>query len=218
MGYEAAVVNSHALVSTNRMWAIFAPISYRRNHSIRVAILMYATLCVYVHIMALPVVLLDAIYYRAPQNCYVNSNVQRILTMVVSSVGMDLPIIFILMSYPFLWYKRKQLRKTTSSRNKVYRHYTGNHSHAARIPRIVTRNQKADRLLVLTFLTASIFVCWTPGEMQYKLDLSKLVQVPLVVTEATLTLHSLQAVIDPILFILNLEDLKRTCYRMLSRF
>ena len=47
-------VHSHALITINRIWAVFWPMSYKRHHTVKTAVFFCFSIVVYVHVIAIP--------------------------------------------------------------------------------------------------------------------------------------------------------------------
>lgn len=73
--FPAAVRNTHSMISLNRVWALFWPLSYRRVHTKVLAIWLCIGTWTYVHAWLLPGLLLDDLYYRFDRDgsCQVNT-------------------------------------------------------------------------------------------------------------------------------------------------
>lgn len=109
----------HILITVNRLWAITYPISYRGRHTQKVAVALCALMAVYIHVVTLPGVILDAAYYRLPvveNGCYINSDVLGTYTKVNVFLIGDLSLFFVVSACPLLMYqKRKRTQKTDPS-------------------------------------------------------------------------------------------------------
>lgn len=76
--FSGVVRNTHALISLNRLWALFWPIYYKRYHTKTVAFWLCMGSWAYVHIFLLPGLVADDLYYRVDDGtCYVNTTAQR---------------------------------------------------------------------------------------------------------------------------------------------
>ena len=66
---------THLLISLDRLWATYKPVHYRQYHNFKVSILMCVAVYLYVYANVLPVIVLEALYYRIPVEtnpCYFN--------------------------------------------------------------------------------------------------------------------------------------------------
>lgn len=114
----AVPINAHLMIAVNRVWAISGPISYRHYHSNYTALFSVLAMLIYVHVAALPGVVLDAMYYRLPEienGCNLNVAPIRLWAILVDLLVYDVPILFIAVSGPLIVYKRRQQRKVTAN-------------------------------------------------------------------------------------------------------
>lgn len=227
------VINSHMLITINRIWAITFPISYKQNHRQKTALILTACLWIYVHLLCLPGVVLDAVYYRLPvesNGCYLNTDAQRTWSLVVLFVVFDFPILFISLACPFLLCRQRNFRRIAVGKHSG----VDTVSVAVELRTIITRparvngatnvgnlvlpnlpskhsasKERSRSMLILTALTISILVCYTPQQIFYTILSFVQMDVPLAYT-VTAMLFTLQAVLDPILFVCTLKDLRNT--------
>lgn len=97
------VVYTHVLITTNQIWAIGYPISYRNFYTKNLAsgICVCKILCI--HTISLPLVIMDALYYRQGSNpCELNAQAQAKLIDAVAVIVFILPITITAAAYPFL--------------------------------------------------------------------------------------------------------------------
>ncbi|XP_055356134.1 uncharacterized protein LOC129601362 [Paramacrobiotus metropolitanus] len=99
-------VHNHGIITLNRLWALFWPHSYRQHHTYTVAWLICFTMVVYVHVISLPGIILDAVYYRPPGSvCRINAAAQHGWTIFTEIVAFDVPKLFVPLCYPLLLWK-----------------------------------------------------------------------------------------------------------------
>ncbi|XP_055348563.1 melatonin receptor type 1B-B-like [Paramacrobiotus metropolitanus] len=216
-------MHMHVLITLNRLWAISFPVSYKNIHSEKVAVLMCAGMIVYVHLVCLPLVVLDLLYYHLPEEragCLLNTVAQSTYTTVVAIVSTDVPIVVVVGAYPFLWYKhlkRKKIGTAKPSRMEIT-HAAGA---ATGVVSVIETKSAFKRIeasssrpfVVLTLLTVSVLVCWTPDQTSWTIACFTAVNDSPGLRYTTSVLFTLQAALDPILFALSL----RTFRKMLSR-
>lgn len=222
---SGVVINSHLLITVNRIWAITFPISYKQKHDKRMALILTGCLWIYVHVICLPGVVLDAVYYRLPvetSGCNVNTEAQKIWSLVALLAIFDFPILFITMAYPFLLYRQRKFMKTVVGQHPnghavsvahelrtIFKGPGHNDDHVHSLPKSTPSKEASRSMLVLTMLTISILICYAPGQIFYTILSFSSMDLPLV-NIVTGLLFALQAVMDPILFASTLKDLRNT--------
>ncbi|XP_055348564.1 probable G-protein coupled receptor No18 [Paramacrobiotus metropolitanus] len=223
----------HVLITLNRLWAISFPVSYKNIHSEKVAVLICAGTFVYVHLVCLPLVVLDLKYHHLSDErygCMLNTAAQNVYTTVVAIVSTDVPIVVVVGAYPFLWYKHLKRKKIgTAKPSRVEVHQTVGAATGvvsaieppAVVPNVLKRKSAFRRIeassarpfVVLTLLTVSVLVCWTPDQVMWTMSCFNAANDAPGLRYTTSVLFTLQAALDPILFALSL----RTFRKMLSR-
>ncbi|XP_055353306.1 uncharacterized protein LOC129599178 [Paramacrobiotus metropolitanus] len=81
------ITHSHVLISINRAWALYWPVSYKNNHTSTVAWLLCFGMVVYVHVCQLPGLVMDALYYRMPVQTPHVENVMHISVEVTGKMA-----------------------------------------------------------------------------------------------------------------------------------
>ncbi|XP_055335699.1 chemerin-like receptor 2 [Paramacrobiotus metropolitanus] len=194
---SAVALHIHVLISVNRVWALYFPISYRRHHTVKTACWIILTVIVYVHLMCLPGVILDAVYNNMPSKlCRLDRSMLRAWVKVVMIVVYDLPVLLMIGCYvSILIGQHKRLRIVHSLGSS----FPGRHSGFA----------------VLTTLTTSVVFCWTPYNLLDTLDAYFTVSMPDEVRNATFVLYVLQSMMDPLLIVASVSDLRSTVFNLL---
>ena len=234
---QAVIFHSHSLIAVNRIWAIVHPLSYRSIHSTRTAAGLCVAVWVSVHLVVAPGLALDALYYRLPEvaaGCFLDARFQRTWSFVTQVLFFFLPHLVMLFALPIFCCAqavRRRQQRGKYHRNVIQPVATPKtpHHHVAPpadvpdpmanlIRPVADLGQKdhACRCSLLTVLTISITVCWTPIEVYYALGLIMTdFDVGLYYEGATM-LFSFQATLDPILFTLSLKSV-RLAFRGLCR-
>lgn len=118
----ALVRNTHALISINRIWALFLPITYKNYHTRSVAIGLCLGLVVYVHSFLLPGLIADDLYYRVDERlCLVNTTADYYWALPTQIILYDSTLIIIVVSYPFIVWKLKKRRNSKPTNNPAPR-------------------------------------------------------------------------------------------------
>ncbi|XP_055349157.1 5-hydroxytryptamine receptor 1D-like [Paramacrobiotus metropolitanus] len=212
--FGAMTVNSHAFITLNRLWAVTFPINYRKHHGIRTSLFTVFLLWIYVHLICLPGIVIDARYFRLAfdkNRCILNGSAQPVWNNIVQFVLYVGPVCIILITYPYVFVRERQrrpIRFSVSVRSARVAKPTPDVS--AGKTAVVPAMSSAGRnyaFTVMTLLTASILICWVPNVTYYTVtgftgthNHSTLLAVTL--------LFALQSVMDPILFVLALGDLR----------
>ncbi|XP_055335712.1 5-hydroxytryptamine receptor 1B-like [Paramacrobiotus metropolitanus] len=207
---------SHLLITLNRVWAIVFPISYREYHTRRMSVIICVVTVFILHFVALPLVLVDHWLYRideAVRGCNLNPDVgvTRIWGIVLSFPLFVCPLVCIQAAYPFIVYKRKQATKLAVHMTAR----TGDaSSEIATNQRFLPRKHGAASsrgFVALTFMTASILLCWTPPVVYWTLvGFSGLEINTLLLDKLGWFMYQVQALVDPVLFTICLTDLRKT--------
>lgn len=237
--YSGSVITAlgmqmHVLVTFSRLWAITFPFSYRRIHSRSTAMFLSFCLFAYVHIIYMPEFApkMVAIKSEALTNC----RAQYSLSIPMQFFMYVGAILTILLAYPFILFKRKErekerrarvapfaasTRKTVPSRSEVILGGGINSfpqgskeipdDPAALQSTVRKANSRTYGFAVMTLLTCSAMVCWTPATVIFLVNSFSIIPYPKIFQTA-LTLFSMQPVLDPVLFTIALKDL-RTGFR-----
>ncbi|XP_055338438.1 uncharacterized protein LOC129588297 [Paramacrobiotus metropolitanus] len=218
--WTGVTMHLHLLITINRIWAISFPHSYRNHHNIKSALIMMGLITAYVHIMCLPGVVLDALYYRVPDGCSLNTDKMIVWDAVVMIVIYDAPIAVMAGALPFLWYQQHRKRRLVSvtQANELTRKATAvAHSSA---PNEVFEKGTRERqrsghrgFAVLTALTISVILSWTPNQIYYTIAVFRDVDNA-VVRQFAFILYSLQAIADPVLIVLTFQEASAVLKRL----
>ncbi|OWA54311.1 hypothetical protein BV898_18719 [Hypsibius exemplaris] len=119
--FQAGMINAHALITINRLWAVLWPIHYRRNHTRRTAIVLCIITWIYISAFKLAVLIPDALYYRRPEliyGCSLNRLVQMPLLTAHQIVVYDLPGALMIVAYPFICYKQWRRKRAVNPKSR----------------------------------------------------------------------------------------------------
>lgn len=202
------IVQSHVLITLNRVWAVSFPVSYRVRHTKRTALVICFVMWLLINIICVPGLVVESLYYRLPENrsdCSVNPGSHWKLTVMI--ILFDCPILVVILAYPFLcWTHRRRLKTTDKTLEKKRRLGLG------RVSPVISQSrhaQSSEAFLALTVTTCSIVLCWTPMEIYVTSTIFAVDEIPLFY-DIALFLYYLQPVLDPIFFVLALQDLRTT--------
>ncbi|OQV19854.1 hypothetical protein BV898_06124 [Hypsibius exemplaris] len=207
--FEGVVLNNHAIIAGIRVWAIVHPISYRHFHTVRVALVTCIGLWIYIHLLILPRLVMDAAYYRRPVatlGCMINMNVpvQRALSLAEYFIGYLAPSVVILLAFPTILFAKLNGDLHLES-TRIERQST----------QIVVEAKRKGRYIMLATLTVSVTVCWTPSLVYYALVYFRENFWVSTFYQVAIVLFTCQTMLDPVLFILTFnriwEALKRLC-------
>lgn len=215
--------HSHVLISLNRLWAVTFPVSYRNKHTKRMALVLCLLMLLYVNLLNIPEVILDHLFYRLPVQktgvCVLNALANGTLFRVIMLIGGVAPTVFVYASFPFIIWRRRKVRKgtgvlmdnTASAAAPKSLNNTGTKSTAP--PRVSTARTYG--FLIMTLLTLSIFICWTPLNVYAVLATFFEINARIVYQPLGF-LWSVQAFIDPIIFIAVLPELRNALLRLFA--
>ncbi|XP_055348567.1 protein trapped in endoderm-1-like [Paramacrobiotus metropolitanus] len=227
--FVAVPMHMHVLITINRLWALTFPLSYRNIHSSKVAGLLCIGNVVYVHILCFPLFLIDELYYRVPLErfgCSLDTVNLNVYANVVNMMAFNMPIIIVVCSYPFILHKHLQRRKVwavnKTDRTGVYdKHDNPISTHHRRGTESVANKHTAENVrpfLVLSMLTCSVFICWTPDQVYWTLDNFVDTSGFVWLHHVGMVLYGLQAVLDPILFAVSLSSFRTTIKQLWSQW
>ncbi|XP_055335729.1 5-hydroxytryptamine receptor 1D-like [Paramacrobiotus metropolitanus] len=203
---------SHFLITFNRLWAVFHPFSYREYHSRNFAVIVCLSIWAIIHLVTLPPLLLDLPSKgRVDEGgCDLDPGTHRTWTLVVLIVVYLIPTAFVIGSYPVFVYKKirtgvekgRDVVPSVSSRNQsLFR----------------SRHRELDRgFLVLTAMTMSVTVCWLPNNVSATVTIFTGRAAPEWMRKMFWALYPVQALIDPVLFAVCLQDVRQAVRKCLS--
>lgn len=221
---------AHDLITMSRLYAVTFPLTYRRVHSRKMAITLCLLMCVYVHAVQLPGFIPAMAHLKLPLKLfpcsvqYSPSKVQNILTFVVS-FGI------VILSYPYIAYKRSMrrisqrkiqpvsLRSKKSAPTIVITAAAGAAETTDQSGDLTTKMEAAEKKLpkrpqqrsnaftVLTLLTASTLLFWSPAVVTQTIYSFMPVINPRY-NEIAFSMFAFQPILDPLLFTVALKDLQ----------
>ncbi|OWA53552.1 hypothetical protein BV898_17975 [Hypsibius exemplaris] len=123
--FQAVIFNSHQLIAINRIWAVSHPISYRRIHSIPIAICLCVCVWLYVFAFLSPALIRDSLYFRrpadGPDGCQFNTPLQlgwavaiQIVIYICPQMTMVLALVIIILAKRTRR-RRRRIRKRANS-------------------------------------------------------------------------------------------------------
>ncbi|OQV25513.1 hypothetical protein BV898_00453 [Hypsibius exemplaris] len=218
---EAGIYHSHLLIGMNRIWAVVHPMSYRSIHSARTACLICLSMWIYIHLVAAPEMILDTLYYRQPvasYGCFINVGVLGTYDFLAEILFFNLPHLVIVLAWPIVYVakvRRERKHLLLIRKNAVEPVHTPGSgipnsrtvrpeltNAPATVPAIPIRirKQKSHGFFLLTLLTVSVIICWTPIDVYYLLrNQNDSFNVPLYLQMGEI-LFSLQTTLDPVIF------------------
>ncbi|XP_055355483.1 mu-type opioid receptor-like [Paramacrobiotus metropolitanus] len=220
----AVTLHAHFLVTVNRIWALFAPVSYKNHHSKRFAKLTCLFQWIYAHLLPGPLLILDGLFYHrtleASLGCVPHiMGTQLVYAQVLEVLVYVLPVIVIVVCYPFLCWKRNKyrVRQLQLAVNQVpmsdMKKVLENTYNSMLTGNSLVAPCKAERdhsygFAVLTAMTVSIVVCWTPSKVYGMIQTFGHVELT-GLSHVGDVLYALQAILDPLLFACSLRMLRR---------
>ncbi|XP_055354521.1 alpha-1A adrenergic receptor-like [Paramacrobiotus metropolitanus] len=222
----AWAMHAHVLITVNRLWAVIYPYSYRRLHTVKIAVILCVGALVYVHMWSVPGIVMDSIFYRdslEKLECELNVDPQRSWVMLLQICVYLAPIAFVGVSYGFIGYKHRQRLKVKQAgrtvsglpSSKVHRPTANDVARGSGVAitsadvRAKERNLSAQAFVTLTLLTSSLLITWTPYEVLQMISFTlQDFKPPDELSECLDILWTLQAVLDPLLSTHLLADLR----------
>ncbi|GAV06249.1 hypothetical protein RvY_16269 [Ramazzottius varieornatus] len=237
LSIQAVMVCSHLLITMNRIWAVTSPVTYRNYHKKRLSIGLCVFIWIYVHAFFLPGLIADALYYRMPTEygCFINPMAQLASTTAMEWCLFKIPVLLIICSYPYIAYKSLKARNTVSNQANATSLTVGRLRRATNDPtgapaesskqvsetapdvqRKKGRRNRRGGFVLLTLMTLTMMVFWTPSLVYYTVISYMRVNWP-VVEQAANILLLLETIADPICFTLALRRLREAVLRTLRR-
>jgi 7 transmembrane receptor (rhodopsin family) len=175
--------------------------------------------------------------------CFLNAMVQWDWSVAIQFTVYNMGLYLMWLSYPIIWFKRRQRQKIGPNSTNATSRVTSRVSAANTATPSVRAAQSVDEDLeegtmkeegvvvksgnaapqrqrsshaftILTVLTISVTICWTPILCYYTITLWIPIGSPLLLEIGTV-LFALQSVMDPVLFVIALPDLRETFRRAL---
>ncbi|XP_055355188.1 5-hydroxytryptamine receptor 1D-like [Paramacrobiotus metropolitanus] len=214
--FSGTIVNTHMLITVNRIWALTFPHSYTHMHTKRTALVGCAMVWVYVHAACLPGLILNT-RVRLPldsSGCQLNYEHLFAWNVFVEFVVFVLPQCLITVAYPHLLCQRRQQRLVRSAMDgpTLQEITTGPMTKNGGRQR---DNKKA--FGVLTVSTLSVTLTWTPGSVYYGMSCFMDVSYMPVYFLISSFLFLVQTVMDPILFMMVLGDLRVAVWQIVKK-
>ncbi|XP_055345371.1 5-hydroxytryptamine receptor 1B-like [Paramacrobiotus metropolitanus] len=215
----AGMIHTHVLISCNRLWAVTYPHAYRTRHTTPVAVAACAGMWLYLAIMLLPQLIRDSLYFRWPMElynrCLLNIDAQRFLITTMQLVVYVLPEMFVLVTFPLIWRKRKLTAQrvaptvTGKTVSKAVSRADTDSDGESLAPAAGTSGGSGKRrtrsMTVFVMLMVSMFICWTPlllpTFVACFVDFKSSAYF-----RVTTLLFTAEAIIDPVLFALVFVD------------
>ncbi|XP_055355917.1 uncharacterized protein LOC129601200 [Paramacrobiotus metropolitanus] len=229
-------MSTHLLIAGNRVWALWRPLSFRRRHNFTTAFLCCGVTWALAHVVALPGVVMDALFYRKPEaeyGCWTDVTGipgQRAWLVLVQLLSV-ICLFGVLGAFPLIWIKQSQRNKIGLCCRLVSGQIqpTPLSSHNVKNPSIANiasvsqaishshrpaSSTEAQSFLLLTALTLSVLVFWTPSVIYFFLQPFTNYTNPDIEFVINL-MFFYQPVVDPLLFALTLRTLRHNIRHML---
>ncbi|OWA50865.1 hypothetical protein BV898_15368 [Hypsibius exemplaris] len=214
------MVNTHAIMAANRVWAIIFPVSYRTHHSRKFAMLTCLVMWTYVHIFdgGYMISAVIGLYYRLTllklSGCLSKPSPMVLAWAKTNNlVVFALPVLLVIVSFPVVMVvriRRQRQRDRERAHQLVSNHNTSSTQASVFVvvqPAPVRRS--SDKFIVLAVLTVSVAVFYVPQVVVYLLgDFAGLFG-------QNAMFYTCQTLIDPVLLTLAIEPLRLSVLRVL---
>ncbi|OWA50875.1 hypothetical protein BV898_15378 [Hypsibius exemplaris] len=223
---DGGIVNSHAIISINRAWALVHPLSFRRAHTKRFTLTVCGIMWLYIHAAQGSFWLADLLYFRVNvqvKGCMFNTEKLRTWTNVDAVVVYITPLLAIVLSFGIVMVgkvvrsrasitrKRSAVQpRSVASRTGIEEATQNSHPETGAVMGNSSRprRRRSFKYIMLTLLTVSFVVCSAPETIYFFLVgfvpnfwIQEWFQV------ASL-LFSCQSLVDPIIFVLTMDKLR----------
>ncbi|XP_055348826.1 C-C chemokine receptor type 8-like [Paramacrobiotus metropolitanus] len=198
----------HPLIALNRITAIYAPVFYRHTHTYRNAILLCVLTWLLAHIITLPMLIINtAVDVRDVCHVDLNEPVQKWWAFVLDVVCV-LCIGMVAVCFPVVYVKYRRSRLHSMRVRPIKPDNASDQSNRLDIG-VIGDALSRSQMFLLLLLTISTLILWTPGNLYALLSAINLWADP--AAEAIIIpLFAMQAILDPIIFILSLPPLRMT--------
>ncbi|XP_055328931.1 P2Y purinoceptor 4-like [Paramacrobiotus metropolitanus] len=198
----------HMLICVNRIFAIVTPILYKRYHTKKLAYWISGLLILAAVFITVPGVLMDAQLYRtamADNRCSMMfaSSLMQLWSTVYGALFYNVPVMVITLSYPlFIWKKFCQRKRNVRPTEYNSRSVVSTNK-ATSTSAVKTRKASGRSFAILTVMTVSVTVCWTPSNVYFWIHSQDFYFFAVVNL-----LKLLQSAIDPLLFLATMVELR----------
>ncbi|OQV22609.1 hypothetical protein BV898_03434 [Hypsibius exemplaris] len=215
----STLYNLHQVIACVRMWAVIHPQSYRTRNKQTLAVGLCVGVWVYAHLARLPFWILDTAYYRASiiQNggsCSANTAKQQLYVAISQGILFFIPLIVLIMVTPVVFCARIAQSKKIAARLPVVPVVSGPTS--GRGPKQPQRG-----LFLLGLLSLLAILCWLPNSCFFLMLMIDpgfaTTVVPPSVSKVIVAMNIVPSSIDPIIFILSVENLRQAVCRLPTR-
>ncbi|OQV12934.1 hypothetical protein BV898_12855 [Hypsibius exemplaris] len=227
------MLNTHALIATNRVWAIVHPVSYRSHHSLRFALFACGTIWLWIHFfgilfLAVVPIGLDLDKDGCQFDAIADLGIFSWLPLANDFITLVIPFCIVMLSFPVIVVRMvRQLRVRQrpgppTAMVLLLSQQNGQevnpNTTAAATESQASQRRMFGRYFVLTLLTMSVAIFYTP---MISFDLfvdfvSNFSPDHPSYYEWSIILYACQSFFDPILFILSLEQLRGKVMQLLK--
>ncbi|XP_055347685.1 melanopsin-A-like [Paramacrobiotus metropolitanus] len=221
------IMASHVLISVNRVWALTYHLHYKHHHTLRTAIQLCIFVWVWVHVIVVPGIVSDALYYRRPLDkfgCSINTSAQPKWALAKHFLGYILPLVAVILTFPYILGKQLLRKRVGVVGGGITQHITRNQIGIENSDNSVTESRKGKRserlskiwtrgTVLYVLMTVSLLATWTPGRVYFTIKLFINVDNASVF-QICYVLFALQSVFDPVLFAIALKELRPFGCRM----
>ncbi|XP_055353624.1 5-hydroxytryptamine receptor 1A-beta-like [Paramacrobiotus metropolitanus] len=204
-------MHAHLLITVNRLWAMIFPYNYRHRHTMTTSFVLTTGAFIYVHAWILPGLVRDSLFFRIMgRECEVNGDAQRPWQLMVQTFLFLAPIAFVAGSYVCLVVRQRMRLKTRPDAPEIElqsRPTDNGTSGEAPAALKKTRRQNSRAFFILTLLTCSLVVTWTPYQVCQLLQIGG-VTVNDDVVGALDVLWIIQSILDPLLSTSIVSDVR----------
>ncbi|XP_055329960.1 probable G-protein coupled receptor 63 [Paramacrobiotus metropolitanus] len=202
----------HLFIGLNRLWALLQPHSYRLRHTCRLAVAVCGATGACIVLYLAPPIILDAFHTHKPFHtffCVLNLAYPGYVdwTLAFNVIFLVVPEVLIVLLCPLLLVHRTGFRHRVQA-SKAPPTDSASKSAGTGDPDAEKRVKRKNSLRVLILLTVSVIICWTPLNVYYFFP--SLVDNPVFYRTGNM-LKILHSMLDPLLFIASLDDLRRAC-------
>ena len=228
----ALLMQCQVLITSNRVWAVTFPYSYKVYHSKRVAVVLCTCSVLFVNAVVLPGFIFDRLYYHVLDGACTFALVKNSYQIEAWGAACEIllyisPAFIIVLAYPWIvWKRQQQLRKmagnklfpTSATDGAAINKNPETSRTDSRLRREVPTQQvgkTSQSFRVYSMITAVVALCWTPTICYHGLTKFAYVDVK-GLRDVAGYFWGLQPLLDPIFFALSLGELRRELSDMLE--
>ncbi|XP_055346196.1 melanopsin-like [Paramacrobiotus metropolitanus] len=211
-GIAAVQMLTHAAIALNRIWALWMPISFHRQHSFKTAIIINGVVWFIAHAIDLPAAVMDIVFYRRPLeiiDCFWfeagAAHAAEKISMAINEILASICFLITLLSFPLILWKQ---RERSLWRKQIGVRATLQKGHGVAVRKASSDSMERHSCIFMAALTLSLSVFWGPFIIYLAFAISHGHEYP-EVEEIAARIFNCQSIADPVLIIYALPNWRK---------